>query len=220
VYLYRIVGLHFTMRKAVALAAVLMCLSAAIAQAGVLVRVDKSTQRMTVSVDGVPRHQRNVSTGRANFSTPNGTYAPQRLERSWFSRKYYNSPMPYSIFFHRGYAIHGSYDISRLGGPASHGCIRLHPQHAATLFALVRSAGVGATSIVVSGETMTARRPSSSRRHIAAGTRGRSGPAARVAPSARRIARDNTVRSRAPTVRRSQAPDAGSGWAGWGRPTN
>jgi nicotinamidase-related amidase len=49
--------------------------------------------------------------------------------------------MQHSIFFHDGYAIHGSYEINRLGGPASHGCIRLHPANAATLFALVKSGG-------------------------------------------------------------------------------
>jgi hypothetical protein len=119
--------------------------------AGVLVSVDKSTQRMSVSVDGAQRYEFAVSTGRSGYGTPNGTYHPQRLERSWFSREYYHSPMPHSIFFHGGYAIHGSYEINRLGGPASHGCIRLHPSNAAALFALVRSEGVGATTIVVSG---------------------------------------------------------------------
>jgi lipoprotein-anchoring transpeptidase ErfK/SrfK len=58
--------------------------------------------------------------------------------------------MPHSIFFYGGYAIHGSYDINRLGGPASHGCIRLHPANAATLFSLVRR-DTGGTTIVVSG---------------------------------------------------------------------
>src|SRR5258707_8491721 len=106
---------------------------------------------MTVSVDGAPRYQFAVSTGRPGYGTPNGPYHPQRLERTWFSKEYYNSPMPHSIFFHGGYAIHGSYEINRLGGPASHGCIRLHPANAATLFALVKSEGMGATTIVVSG---------------------------------------------------------------------
>jgi len=64
---------------------------------------------------------------------------------------YYDSPMPHSIFFHGGYAIHGSYEINRLGGPASHGCIRLHPVNAATLFALVKGEGMAATTIVVAG---------------------------------------------------------------------
>jgi hypothetical protein len=119
--------------------------------ANVLISVDKSTQQMSVSVDGAPRYRFAVSTGRAGYGTPNGTYHPQRLAASWFSKLYYNSPMPHSIFFHGGYAIHGSYDINRLGGPASHGCIRLHPANAAALFDLVRSEGVAATTIVVSG---------------------------------------------------------------------
>lgn len=119
--------------------------------ANILISVDKSTQQMSVSVDGVPRYRFTVSTGRAGYGTPNGTYHPQRLAASWFSKLYYNSPMPHSIFFHSGYAIHGSYDINRLGGPASHGCIRLHPANAATLFDLVKSEGMDATTIVVSG---------------------------------------------------------------------
>jgi hypothetical protein len=118
---------------------------------GVLVTIDKSTQRMTVAVGGSPRHVFAVSTGRAGFGTPNGRFRPQRLARTWFSKKYYNSPMPHSIFFHGGYAIHGSYEIRRLGGPASHGCVRLHPANAAALFALVQGAGAGNTRIVVSG---------------------------------------------------------------------
>jgi lipoprotein-anchoring transpeptidase ErfK/SrfK len=66
---------------------------------------------------GEPHYEWAVSTGRAGYGTPNGTYHPQRLERVWFSKKYYNSPMPHSIFFSRGFAIHGSYEINHLGGP-------------------------------------------------------------------------------------------------------
>jgi hypothetical protein len=138
-------------------------LVAAPADAGVLVQIDKSRQRMTVKVDGKVRHSWAVSTGRRGFGTPSGTYYPQRLARRWFSRKYYNSPMPYSIFFHGGYAIHGSYEIRRLGGPASHGCVRLHPANAATLFALVQQRGTGSTRIVVSGAIPAARAPMRSR---------------------------------------------------------
>jgi hypothetical protein len=126
-------------------------LAARTAFAEVVISVDKSTQQMAVSVDGVPRYRFAVSTGRAGYGTPNGTYHPQRLAASWFSKLYYNSPMPHSIFFRGGYAIHGSYDIHRLGGPASHGCIRLHPANAAALFNLVKSEGMAETTIVVSG---------------------------------------------------------------------
>ncbi|MFD2182205.1 L,D-transpeptidase [Rhodoplanes azumiensis] len=133
------------------LAGVLVLAPLSAAQAALLVRIDKSTQTMSVVVDGSPRYSWPVSTGRAGFGTPSGTYSPQRLHRTYFSKKYYNSPMPYSIFFHGGYAIHGSYEIARLGGPASHGCVRLHPSNAATLFSLVKQHGPGATRIVVSG---------------------------------------------------------------------
>ncbi|HKF09342.1 MAG TPA: L,D-transpeptidase [Xanthobacteraceae bacterium] len=126
-------------------------MSAGAARANVVISIDKSTQQMLVSVDGMPRYRWVLSTGRAGYGTPSGTYRPQRMERTWFSKEYYNSPMPHSIFFHGGYAIHGSYEIRRLGGPASHGCIRLHPANAATLFALVKQRSMSDTTIVVSG---------------------------------------------------------------------
>jgi lipoprotein-anchoring transpeptidase ErfK/SrfK len=125
--------------------------SAMAADAAVLVRIDKSSQRMTVAIDGRPAFSWPVSTGRGGFGTPTGRFRPQWLARLWFSTKYYGSPMPHSIFFHKGYAIHGTNYISRLGGVASHGCVRLHPAAAATLFGLVQRHGFGNTSIVITG---------------------------------------------------------------------
>ena len=135
------------------------------AHANVVIAIDKSKQQMSVSVDGQARYHWAVSTARAGYVTPNGTYHPEFLARRWFSRKYYGSPMPHSIFFHGGFAIHGSYETARLGHAASHGCIRLHPQHAAALFALVQEHGNANTEIVVTGSdppaghTVHARRP-------------------------------------------------------------
>jgi len=117
--------------------AILTGLALTPARASVVVRIDKSSQRMAVSVDGSMRYSWPVSTGRRGFGTPSGVFHPQMMARRWYSRKYYNSPMPHAIFFYHGFAIHGTYDLARLGGPASHGCIRLHPSNAATLFALV-----------------------------------------------------------------------------------
>jgi L,D-transpeptidase-like protein len=153
-----ILGLGPRGAGALLLAFCALSLQAPTARASLLVSVDKSTQQMTVSVDGMPRYRWTVSTGRAGYGTPNGTYRPQRLARTWFSKKYYNSPMPHSIFFYGGYAIHGSYEINRLGGPASHGCIRLHPANATTLFALVQQEGMASTTIRVSGENPARRR--------------------------------------------------------------
>jgi lipoprotein-anchoring transpeptidase ErfK/SrfK len=117
--------------------------------AGVVVQIDKSSQRMAVSVDGAARYSWPVSTGRGGYGTPSGVFHPQSLVRMHYSRKYYNSPMPHSIFFYHGYAIHGTNDIRRLGGPASHGCIRLHPSHAAALYALVQRSGPRNTRIEI-----------------------------------------------------------------------
>jgi lipoprotein-anchoring transpeptidase ErfK/SrfK len=131
--------------------AVILCGSAlAPARADIVVRIDKSSQRMAVSVDGAMRYNWPVSTGRDGYGTPSGTFHPQSMSRHYFSRKYYNAPMPHAIFFYYGFAIHGTNDISRLGGPASHGCVRLHPSHAAALFALVERDGPRHTRIEIS----------------------------------------------------------------------
>lgn len=114
-----------------------------------LVVIDISQQAMTVRVDGVTRHNWPVSTGRKGYPTPKGTFRPVRLERMWYSTKYDNAPMPYSIFFHYGYAIHGTTEVRSLGRPASHGCVRLHPSNAATLFSLVQRIGRSNTIIRV-----------------------------------------------------------------------
>ncbi len=117
------------------------------ALAGVVAHIDLSSQRMIVSVNGQTKYSWPVSTARSGYVTPTGSYRPQRMYREYFSKKYYNSPMPYSIFFRGGYAIHGSYAIRQLGAPASHGCIRLHPGNAATLYSLVKTYGEGNTVI-------------------------------------------------------------------------
>jgi hypothetical protein len=138
-------------RLVTAVAALAILLGGALAaQAGVVIVVNKSTQRLSVSVDGAPRYEWPVSTARQGYNTPNGTYGVERMAVSWFSRRYDWSPMPHSIFFSGGYAIHGSYEIGRLGTPASHGCIRLHPNNATTLYRLVE-AHRGSTRIVVTG---------------------------------------------------------------------
>src|SRR4029077_10990718 len=118
------------------LAALLLATLSTGADAAIVVQIDRAAQRMAVIVDGAARYNWRVSTARRGYITPPGTYHPEMLARRWFSRKYYNSPMPHSIFFYGGFAIHGSYEISHLGRPASHGCVRLDPSNAAILFGL------------------------------------------------------------------------------------
>ncbi len=136
-------------RLAIAAALVMTGLTLTPARADVVVHIDKSSQRMSVSVNGAPRFTWPISTGRSGYGTPSGVFQPQMMARRWFSRKYYNSPMPHSIFFYHGFAIHGTNDLGRLGGPASHGCVRLHPANAATLYALVERNGRGSTRIEI-----------------------------------------------------------------------
>lgn len=131
------------------LALLVFVVSSWTAQASVNVRVDISSQRMSVYVNGSLRHVWRVSTGRRGYRTPTGYFRPTRLERKWYSRKYNWSPMPHSIFFNGGIAIHGSYHVRQLGRPASHGCVRLAPGNAARLFRLVRRHGARRTRIVV-----------------------------------------------------------------------
>ena len=137
------------------------CLASAVvgaktAQADILINVNKGAQRMTVTVDGSVRHTWAISSG-LDGGPPSGSYRPERLERTWYSQKYDFSPMPHSIFFFHGYAIHGTNYVSRLGRRASHGCVRLHPRHAATLFALVQDHGKRRTRIVVTDGRYTNR---------------------------------------------------------------
>ena len=117
--------------------------------ATVVAQVSISGQVMQVSVNGIPRYRWPVSTARAGYHTPTGTFRPQRLEAMWYSSKYENSPMPHSVFFSGGYAVHGTGAIRSLGRPASHGCVRLHPANAATLYALIAQNGMGNSRIVV-----------------------------------------------------------------------
>lgn len=119
------------------------------ASAGLQARVNKGTQIMHVYVQGQLRHSWPVSTGRGRYATPSGSFRPQRLERRWYSTRYNRAPMHYAVFYHRGYAIHATLEVNRLGRPASHGCVRLAPRHAAQFFELVRTHGFARTRITI-----------------------------------------------------------------------
>lgn len=111
--------------------------------------VDISDQRMEVLVDGRLTFDWKVSTAGKGYVTPTGAYKPIRLEEMWYSRQYDMAPMPHSVFFSGGYAVHATTAIKRLGTPASHGCVRLHPNDAADFFQLVQLFGAANTSIVI-----------------------------------------------------------------------
>ena len=114
----------------------------------VVAKIDISEQEMKVYVGGVKRYTWPVSTARRGYRTPIGNYRPTRMHKMWYSRKYDMSPMPYSIFYKGGYAVHGTNYVSRLGAPASHGCTRLETKNAKTLYNLVRKYGPNNTRII------------------------------------------------------------------------
>lgn len=129
--------------------AVSLLLPAAASQASVLAKVDISSQTMNVYVDGELSYRWPVSTARKGYYTPRGSFHAQSLAEMHYSKKYDNSPMPHSVFFDGGYAIHGSYAVRSLGHPASHGCVRLAPGNAATFYSLVEEQGRARTKIIV-----------------------------------------------------------------------
>src|SRR5690606_30583529 len=112
-------------------------------------RVDLSSQTMTVTHRGKVKYRWKVSTARPGKVTPAGTWTAKWLSRHHRSSRYNNAPMPFSIFYNGNYAVHGTNQISRLGRPASAGCIRLHPDNAAVLFRLAQQEGLKNTRIVV-----------------------------------------------------------------------
>lgn len=122
---------------------------AAEAASKIVARIDISEQRMMVLVDGRETFQWKVSTAGKGYVTPTGSFKPTRMHAMWYSRKYDNAPMPHSVFFHGGYAVHATPHVKRLGSPASHGCIRLHPDNAADFYDLVQAFGPSNTSILI-----------------------------------------------------------------------
>jgi hypothetical protein len=127
---------------------------ASAARADILINIDKSSQHMTVAVDGTQRYDWPVSTGRPGYDTPDGDFKPNRMDADHFSQEWDNAPMPHAIFIDlKGHAIHGFFDVKHLGLPVSHGCIRLSPDHAATLFDLVKQQTMANTKVVITGRT-------------------------------------------------------------------
>jgi hypothetical protein len=124
------------------------------ASARLLIEIDKSAQRMTVSQDGAQIYVWPVSTGQRGYDTPGGQFTPFRMGRDHYSREWDDAPMPHSIFFTKqGHAIHGTEHTRNIGRPASHGCVRLEPENARVLFDMVKQEGMANVRVVLSGAT-------------------------------------------------------------------
>src|SRR3979490_2879570 len=135
----------------------LMLFAIGAAQAKVSITVDKDAQKMTVAVDGVERYHWPVSSGLPSYETPNGSFRAFRMEEDHYSKEFDDAPMPHSIFFTKiGHAIHGTDSESRLGTPASHGCVRLSRANASTLYELAPRQGVLNTPVTLTGSPQVA----------------------------------------------------------------
>src|SRR6478609_3828489 len=120
----------------------------------ILINIDKSRQEMTVFVDGIEQYTWPVSTGGRGYATPSGSFTASSMNELWYSKQWDNAPMPNSIFFTKeGHAIHGSYETKKLGRAVSHGCVRLAPENAKILYALVEEQGLENTKVVLTGVT-------------------------------------------------------------------
>ncbi len=136
------------MKKIFVMMAALVAMTGVAKAEDVIITVDVSDQIMLVETP-TDYYEWNVSTGRKGYNTPRGVFQPYHMTKMHYSRKYDNAPMPNSIFFHGGYAIHATDAVNNLGRPASHGCIRLHPQNAKWLYRIVSEYGKENTTIII-----------------------------------------------------------------------
>ena len=116
----------------------------------IYVKVDLSEQIMDIYKGDTLIYSWFISSAADGYVTPTGKYKPYHTAKMHFSKQFYNSPMPYSVFFKEGYAIHGTEYVRSLGYKASHGCVRLHPENAKKLYDLVLEHGYDNTFIKIS----------------------------------------------------------------------
>ena len=128
----------------------------ALAQAAeVRIRVDLSSQRLSMEVDGSSQVFK-ISSGLApEHATPGSgkCFRPDFMESMHYSSLYNKAPMPNSVFFNGNIAMHGTEAVKLLGQPASHGCVRLSKADSRTIFEAVLAHGRANTSVCVVGKT-------------------------------------------------------------------
>ena len=141
---------RFCSRTVLCIVTVLSAMAVSSASAATLkATVDLSQQRMYVFVDGKEKYSWTVSTGKRGWRTKPGFYTPFAQRKKFYSDKWRMS-LPYlTMIGQDGTAIHGTYQTSKLGRPASHGCIRLTIGNAKKFYNLVQRYGFWSTSIEV-----------------------------------------------------------------------
>lgn len=117
---------------------------------GIQVAINVSIGEQSIYVDSPEgSFSSRVSTGRKGYPTKRGCHTVKWMSKMHYSKKYDNAPMPHSIFYHGGFAIHATYEENRLGRPASHGCVRVSRATAKQIFRIVSTYGRQNTQICV-----------------------------------------------------------------------
>ena len=120
--------------------------------------VIKSKQTLYLHLNGELLDSFWVSTGLPSYETPEMNLRPSGpLFKKYTSKKFPGGNfqglgnMPYVVFIKGGYAIHGTTtgNFAKLGKPASHGCIRLHPLNARIFYELVNRIGLENTWVSI-----------------------------------------------------------------------
>jgi lipoprotein-anchoring transpeptidase ErfK/SrfK len=98
--------------------------------------VDLTAQTLTAYEGRTALRATSISTGRSHTPTPVGIYRIYVKFRFDDMRGpgYYLRDVPYTMYFHRGYGIHGTYWHSNFGQQMSHGCVNLPTAEAKWLF--------------------------------------------------------------------------------------
>ncbi len=115
------------------------------------IEIDLSEQRLRAWEGKKLVYSFRISTGKRSTPTPTGIRistgkrsTPTPTGKFWINSKYrtnrmrgrgYDIPdVPYAMYFHRGYAIHGAYWHNRFGIPVSRGCVNLPVKQARQLY--------------------------------------------------------------------------------------
>lgn len=100
------------------------------------IEVDLSEQRLIAYEGNTPVFSAAISSGLPGTPTVKGRYRiySKYRDSSMSGPGYYLPHVPFTMYFYRGYALHGTYWHDNFGTPMSHGCVNLRTSDAQWLF--------------------------------------------------------------------------------------
>ena len=122
------------------------------AEAKLDILVDKATQRMLVIQDGYIRFMWPVSTGRDATQNPKRGLCSAAIGAQLVLHRVLQFADAFFDLLLQWLRDSRQLRDRSTWGPASHGCVRLHPHHAAILFDLVQQEGPSRTSIEITDQ--------------------------------------------------------------------